>query len=184
MLPHTHTSFFHLPEHNNNITTSYSATSASNVASPPSGFPLPQSDKLSRFITWRYWVSHISGQRRVYLHLALRLAQVWIPRDLKFSWQLGFFRKFQLFQAEGGWGVILIIVILPRRPCYWLITKQHQRFLYSPPDRQKRFTLQAIADLFIPTSTRLLGEAFGYAANRVRRLLTHIFPPLSIARYY
>ena len=59
-------------------------------------------------------------------------------------------------------------------------------FLYSavssPLDRSKRFTLPPVTDLFIPTPTRLLREAFSHAA------ITHndyslIFPPLSIAGY-
>ena len=52
----------------------------------------------------------------------------------------------------------------------------------SPLDRTKDFTLHPLADLFIPTPTRLLREEFSHAA------ITHeddslTFPPLSIAMY-
>ena len=52
-------------------------------------------------------------------------------------------------------------------------------FLYravsSPLDRSKRFTLHPLADVFIPTSTRLLLEAFSHAAITVQRVFIHIF---------
>ena len=50
-------------------------------------------------------------------------------------------------------------------------------------NRSNSFTRHPLADLSIPTSTRLPWEAFSHAAIIVRILLTHIFPPQSIARY-
>ena len=47
----------------------------------------------------------------------------------------------------------------------------------------KRFPLYPLADLFIPTPIRLLWEAFSQAAITARRQTTHIFLPLSFARF-
>ena len=44
----------------------------------------------------------------------------------------------------------------------------------SPLDRSKHFTLYPLADLFIPTSTRLLCEAFWPCSNYAQRLITCI----------
>ena len=44
----------------------------------------------------------------------------------------------------------------------------------SPLDHSNSFTLHLLADLFIPTPTRLLCEAFYTGSNYARRLLTHI----------
>ena len=54
--------------------------------------------------------------------------------------------------------------------------------VYSSSDRSKRFTLHPLAGLFIPAPTRLLWEAFSYAAI-TREDYSLIFPPLSVARY-
>ena len=52
----------------------------------------------------------------------------------------------------------------------------------SPLDGSKGFTLHPLADLFIPTPTRLLWEAFSHAAL-MRKDFPLTFPPLSIDRY-
>ena len=57
-------------------------------------------------------------------------------------------------------------------------------FLYSavssPWDCAKRLLLQSLVDLFIPTSHRLLWEAFSYAAITARKLFVH---RSTVARY-
>ena len=54
----------------------------------------------------------------------------------------------------------------------FLVSGKKVVFLYSavsgPLDRSKRFTLHALADLFIPTPARLLGEAFYPRSNYAR----------------
>ena len=58
--------------------------------------------------------------------------------------------------------------------------------LYSvvsiPWDCSKRFTLHPLADLFIPTPTRLLWEAVSHAAITARRLFVQICQSLSSKR--
>ena len=49
-----------------------------------------------------------------------------------------------------------------------------------PSAHSKRFTLHPPADLFTPTPTRPLWEAFSYAKYCAKTSIT--FPPLSIAR--
>ena len=59
-------------------------------------------------------------------------------------------------------------------------------FLYSavssPLDYSPRFARHPLSDLFIPTQTRLLGEAFSHAAI-TREDYSLTFPPPSIAGY-
>ena len=53
----------------------------------------------------------------------------------------------------------------------------------SPLDHSKRFTLHPLADLFIPTPTRILWEAFSHSAYVTNTIHSHFFPPLPVARY-
>ena len=62
---------------------------------------------------------------------------------------------------------------------HFAIRKKKDMFLYSavssPLDRSKLFTLfLPLTDLFIPTQTRLLQEAFKPCSNYAHRLNTHI----------
>ena len=50
-------------------------------------------------------------------------------------------------------------------------------------DRSNRFTHRPLANLFIPTQTRLLLEAFSHVVINARRLFVHIYAPLPTDRY-
>ena len=66
-----------------------------------------------------------------------------------------------------------------KRKCFYIV------HVSSSLDRIRRFTLHPLADLFIPTPTRLIWESFQPRSNYVLRRLFHsfIFPQASIARY-
>ena len=71
-------------------------------------------------------------------------------------------------------------------------SRLHKHFIYSLkrlkhsyilniawcPDRSKLFTPSPQAELFMPTPTLLLWEAFSHAALTAQRLFIHIFPPV------
>ena len=77
------------------------------------------------------------------------------------------------FQCDSNY------VLLPGNVQYEEITRTTKgMFLYSAVssqlDHSKRVTLHPLADMFIPTLTRLLWQAFSHAAVTVQRLFTHI----------
>ena len=53
----------------------------------------------------------------------------------------------------------------------------------SPLDRSRRFTLHPLADLFIPTPTRLRWEAYSSHASITREVYSLISPQPSIVSY-